>query len=452
MTIARLSTVAVATSLILFPLWALAGSMLQPLQPDPTFGGDGAIVIEIGGTDLAYQGFVESSGEIVVFGESAGINPSEAIMQRIAADGTPTTLSSFDASGFGCSVPRVFRAATRLSGGGYVGAGYVQESCGGIPRYFNALELSEGGALVDEYERLPFANQLAYIQAMGEQSDGRLVAGGFRSTSGFDGDTYDIAVARFTLMGDLDTTFGTGGTFTFDLASALDWTDVLLIDASDRVLVVGYGTNAMGNRDVLVLRLTADGALDPTFGNGGVFQFDLAGFHDSANGIVQAPSGHLLIAANLRNAMDEREPTLLALDESGSLEMAFSGDGMAPIALGGLGGAVLDIALGPGRLIYVAGASLVGGTDPEFFDSAITVLRPDGSADTRFNGGQPHIMPFDSSLGLQGDYPVSIELSDNGEQILVTGYIANPDLTTYRIGVARFTGLDLIFEDGFGAL
>lgn len=448
----ELRPTAVAMMLLLCPPLVFCGPTLQPLDPDPTFAGDGSIVIEIGVHDRAYKGFVEPSGEIVVFGESDNGNASnlEGIMQRIASDGTPTTLSRFDAAGFGCSVPRSFATAVRLSGGGYIGAGYVQESCGGIPRYFNALELTDSGVLVEEYDRLPFANQLAYIWAIGEQSDGRIVAAGFRSTSGFDNDTYDIALARFTMGGELDLTFGTSGTFTFDLASGLDWTDTMLIDSSDRILVVGYGTNAMGDRDVLVLRLTADGALDTTFGTGGVFQFDFAGFHDGATGIAQDLGGRLLVAANVRSAEDAREAMLLGLTETGMLDPGFSGDGMAPIILGGSNDAVSDITIGPGRLIYAVGPTYVGGTSAEFYDMAVTVVRPDGTPDARFNNGLPQVMPFDASLGLQADYPSSVALSQDGEQIVVTGYTDDtPNSTTQRFGVARFIGLDLVFEDGF---
>jgi uncharacterized delta-60 repeat protein len=75
----------------------------------------------------------------------------------------------------------------------------------------------------------------------------------------------DLAVVRFTAEGELDTTFGTGGFITESFASTAS---AVALDSEGNIVVSGVASN--GN--LLVARFTSTGALDTTFGSsGGVF-------------------------------------------------------------------------------------------------------------------------------------------------------------------------------------
>ena len=358
-------------------------------------------------------------------------------------------LGRFGATSPGCGSPRTFLTGIRLNNGDYLGAGYVQEGCTGIPRKFNALQLTPGGLQVEEFDRVAFNNERAYIYALGEQSDGAIVAVGFADQDFQDVSTFDIAVARFTATGDLDPSFGTGGAYLFDFAGDTDWANDVAIDAEDRILIAGYVTNASGDRDLLTIRLTPDGQPDVTFNGDGVLVYDGSGFPDAAAAVELAPGGRILVGGTSRSAADQRNPIILALNEDGSFDAGFGAGGIANVDLGNTNSAIAALHYDAWR-IYVAGTSrAVGGAFVDL-DAAVTVLRADGSPNPLFNGGQPRVFVFDPALGAQSDIPQSIDASADGEQIVVTGYTDNEDRTRQRYGVARFVGLEnALFIDSF---
>lgn len=428
-----------------------AGPPLEPLDLDPTFAGDGTLIVEERPNDLAYTGLMEPSGEIVVFGHSGNGNPSfdEGVLQRIGADGSIGTRSRFGASSFGCSVPRAFLTGIRLNNGDYLAGGYVQEGCSGIPRKFNALQLTPSGGLVEEFDRVPFNNERAYIYALGEQSDGSIVAAGFADEDFSNFSTFDIAVARFTGAGVLDTSFGTNGTFTFDRGNEPDWARDIVIDANDRILITGYATSAAGDRDILIMRLDSDGALDPTFNGTGFRYYDHAGFSDSGSAIDLAPGGRILIGGVLGTSEEQRQAVILALNDNGSLDTGFGVQGLATVDLGNTQSAITDIDYDAGR-IYVTGWSRPFAGERVEIDAAVAVLRSNGAPNPLFNGGQARVFVFDAALGPQADFIQSVDVSDDGEQIVVTGYTDNEPRTVQRFGIARFIGLEnALFADGF---
>jgi uncharacterized delta-60 repeat protein len=102
------------------------------------------------------------------------------------------------------------------------------------------------------------------------QPDGKIVVVG-NVTSEY-GD-WDMGVARLNADGSLDTTFSSDGkkTVWYDLGGDnMDVANAAAITADNRVLLAGWATvNPPLDLDVAVVRLTASGALDSTFGNNG---------------------------------------------------------------------------------------------------------------------------------------------------------------------------------------
>ena len=56
-----------------------AGPLPNPLDLDPSFAGDGTLIIEIAQRDQGYMGLLEESGEIVMFGQSDDSNASATL-------------------------------------------------------------------------------------------------------------------------------------------------------------------------------------------------------------------------------------------------------------------------------------------------------------------------------------------------------------------------------------
>jgi uncharacterized delta-60 repeat protein len=107
------------------------------------------------------------------------------------------------------------------------------------------------------------------------QPDGKILWVG--NTGDPSGLTSDFAIARFTPGGTLDAGFGTGGEvatqfFTPPLLGAQQIADAVVVQPDGRILVGGsarQGQNKAAPVQGALLRLTAGGGLDGTFGTGG---------------------------------------------------------------------------------------------------------------------------------------------------------------------------------------
>ncbi len=123
------------------------------------------------------------------------------------------------------------------------------------------------------------ANRDDYGNGVILQPDGKIVAVG----TSFNGASWDLLVLRYDPDGALDNTFGTGGVVTYNgPASSDDYGSGVALQKDGRIVVVG-GSTVLGNRwDALVLRYNKNGTLDNTFGAGGVVTYN--GSADSDNG------------------------------------------------------------------------------------------------------------------------------------------------------------------------
>jgi uncharacterized delta-60 repeat protein len=91
----------------------------------------------------------------------------------------------------------------------------------------------------------------------------------------------DMGVMRLNANGSLDTTFGVGGArvvgFDRPGSSNSDIVRGMDVDANGRIVLFGEAAGGVGGIDMVVVRLTADGSLDNSFGSGGkaIVAFDL---------------------------------------------------------------------------------------------------------------------------------------------------------------------------------
>jgi uncharacterized delta-60 repeat protein len=109
--------------------------------------------------------------------------------------------------------------------------------------------------------------------ALAVQNDGKVVAGGITQANGSD----DFALARYNTDGSLDPTFGTGGKKITDVGSSSDDQIRAVLMEKDKKILVAGSSNASGSNDFAVGRYLSNGALDPTFGSGGLVTTDVSG-------------------------------------------------------------------------------------------------------------------------------------------------------------------------------
>src|SRR5580765_349620 len=74
----------------------------------------------------------------------------------------------------------------------------------------------------------------------------------------------------FGAAGDLDTTFGEGGTTRLGFEGGQDFGQAVAVQADGRVVVAGYsGLNSFFGTKVTLVRYITNNVLDSSFGNGG---------------------------------------------------------------------------------------------------------------------------------------------------------------------------------------
>jgi hypothetical protein len=115
-----------------------------------------------------------------------------------------------------------------------------------------------------------------------------------------DGMWRDIAVVtRFTQTGQVDTTFGTGGTANVALRSSSDSFTALGVDPSGRPIIGASmgGLSSPNTSDMLLIRLDITGQRDTSFGPNGERQVDVAARGDTPAGFAFTPDARLIAFA-----------------------------------------------------------------------------------------------------------------------------------------------------------
>ena len=222
------------------------------------------------------------------------------------------------------------------------------------------------------------------------------------------GDHPDIALARFTPSGALDTTFGGDGRVVTDLG-ANDYAFDLAIQTDGGIVVAGQRSTPSSSRAV-VQRYNPNGALDAGFGRDGTVFTGFGRRFQSANAVAIAPSGRIVIAGSTSNGTASRSALARYLVD-GHLDRSFGGDGRVTTDVSRSAEQFTDVGIAPdGRVVASGWAEL--GLVPAFAAARYTV---DGRLDDTFDGdGIAHV---DVSGG--ADKATAAALQPDGKLILV---------------------------------
>jgi uncharacterized delta-60 repeat protein len=201
------------------------------------------------------------------------------------------------------------------------------------------------------------------------QADGKLVNVG--SVKRPDG-VRKLQVFRLRPDGSLDPDFGLGGQVVVaDASGAIETGRSVLVEPDGRIVVAG----ARGN-NLLVVRLQANGALDPTFGNGGAYVSEpgsaRSNFLDWPMQIVRTPGGAFRVMASAESV---RDCSVLGLTASGTLDVAFGDAGVLGPDNGFACGALA---------VDAAGRLVLGGTRSGV-DGEVRRILANGKVDSQFH-------------------------------------------------------------------
>jgi uncharacterized delta-60 repeat protein len=244
------------------------------------------------------------------------------------------------------------------------------------------------------------------------QPDDKIVFSGSQVRSGHT-DT-DFAMVRLTADGALDTTFGTNGKVLVDVGNANAGARSLTLLPNGSLLGAGYADIA-GVGTPVVYKVTSAGVLDTTFGTGGVYNAVVLPAQTEA--YFDAPQGNKLVTIGYgrANATTESLDWLsLRLLANGTLDPTYGTNGVARIDVAGFNDQARSLlVLADGRVV-LAGA---GRPTANNVDGAVGVLTANGQPDTAFSPSGVRLY----DLGGANDFLWGVELAPSQDYLVLAG-------------------------------
>jgi uncharacterized delta-60 repeat protein len=218
-------------------------------------------------------------------------------------------------------------------------------------------------------------NTLDQAAAVAIDAQGCVVLAGSSSDFWY-GTGSDIAVARLTSAGWFDPSFGRGGeklygAWNFPAAIAgytTDWASALAVDPRNgNIIVAGGAGNAHDRSDFVLLRLTPSGALDSSFGWGGVSYQTFSSLnglgsytYDYASSVTLDNYGNIVVAGTAADPTTGHSVFAVSrVNAAGGFDTSFGIGGQQYLTFGDMtgqfGAACYGVALDAGGNIVLAG-------------------------------------------------------------------------------------------------
>ncbi|HUM46270.1 MAG TPA: T9SS type A sorting domain-containing protein [Chitinophagales bacterium] len=148
----------------------------------------------------------------------------------------------------------------------------------------------------------------------------------------------DAAIYRILPDGALDATFGTGGVSIFDCGGNQDYVQAMKVLPNGKIVIAGGVYDGAEDVNFFAAQLTANGTLDPSFGTNGITIIpNPAGFgEDIANAIAIQPDGKIILAGSWAvPGFTDDHTTLVRLNINGTLDNSFGTNGIANVTNSG---------------------------------------------------------------------------------------------------------------------
>lgn len=280
-----------------------------------------------------------------------------------------------------------------------------------------------GGIVSTDFSGLPNAGESDdRAFAMVIDPAGRIVLAGWSNARG----VLDFALARYLEDGGLDPTFGVGGKVLTTFGPASSEYVTSLATMGDGIVAAGftYGLpeDPASTEDFALARYTSTGALDPTFGVGGLVTTDFGGQWERALGLAVA--GDEIAAVGLTSPEPPDRYTsygaasdvaVARYDASGALAAGFGVGGMVTTDVQGLVDAADDaVFLADGTLVVAGGAAAQRGSETRSH-LLLLAYAPDGTFASGFGSGGMTV----TSSGRSSSYAHSLVATPT--QLIVAG-------------------------------
>ncbi len=340
---------------------------------DSTFGKSGIVTTSIGISSVVYSIAIQSNGKIVMGGYSFSYKDTIQVFALARYTSNGSLDYTFGNGGIVTlaisSTYSIVQSVAIQSDGKIIAVGTISPNAINLDRYFNnngkmcLVRFTTNGSLDNSVGIVTTTNagKKTCLDDRGNataiQSDGKIVVAG-RSDQKY-------ALIRYNTNGSLDATFGIGGIVATDIWYSIN---SIAIQSDGKILVAGQGSQGL-------IRFNSNGSFDATFGNGGtaIISGDAV-----ANAVTIQNDGKIIVACESQGGT---YISLLRFTANGTLDSSFGFNGIATKS--GLGGRALAIQ-SDGK-IAVAGFSK--NSSPYGYDFALVRYNTNGSLDSTFGTG-----------------------------------------------------------------
>lgn len=460
-------------------------------QLDPHFSGDGKALVDIDKIDSGNAVAVQPDGKIVVAGTLTDSFGSQEIgMARLLSNGSIDT-------GFGnngkikLSRPPdqiAIRALIIQPDGKIVIAGYYQSN-DSQGRTFFAKRFNSNGSFDYNFGsnsdvRMGFGYGYSEANSIAIASDGSIYLGGdVRREYSIGGpiiQDFDFAAVKLTPSGQPDTGFGDQGRLSVAFDEGGDDMDIgnaMAIQSDGKVLLAGRVRKDSQSDEYGLVRFSADGVPDSSFGNlpssgfnaqPGQSVFDIAGYHCHQGASALRVTEITFITTQRRifvggSACYLGTTTIgevAGVQDDGTLDTSFGSSGselvdlnsayeaqhLTSIVLQPPPPSTVSFLVQPKLLVVGYGYSKQYGND----DMLMTRLASNGDVDTTFGLNGQQSVYFDYAQALGDDHAYAGAMYGDGYLVVAGSSQRNSDGDT-DFAVARLLVGDSIFHDGFEA-
>ena len=216
------------------------------------------------------------------------------------------------------------------------------------------------------------------------QPDGKIVMAGYGT---YGGTGRDFTVVRVGQDFTPDSTFNGTGMVHTDISGLDDVANAVSVQPDGATVIAGTTPLGATTTEFTLARYTPTGALDGTFGTGGIVSTQ-SGSSSSPSSVSLTPSGYIVAGGSVTN-FSNLDGLVTRYTPSGTLDTTYADFGRQTITYGPATDSINGLAVQPDGRVVVAGGSIVNGTDQ---DTALA----------RLQDGDPALSIADAST-LEGD-------------------------------------------------
>jgi uncharacterized delta-60 repeat protein len=367
---------------------AVGSAQAKPGTLDPSFGTGGVVTTPFGslGTAVADAAVVQPDGKIVAAGYFASgtslNNRNEIGLARYLPDGSLDTGFGYSADG---------RASLAIGPKSNEGYGVALQPDGkilvagasfnGTDSDFALARFTASGAVDSGFgssgsTTTPILSGNDVAEAVALQPDGKIIVGGYT----YNGSNNDFAIVRYTPDGSVDSTFTGGGAAITPIGPSDDEVRALAVQPDGKIVAAGWSFNG-SNYDFALVRYTANGSLDSSFGTNGKVVTPIGSGDERAFAVALQPDGKIVAAGRSHDdATGTNDFAVVRYKADGTLDSSFGSGGIVTTSIGTKGASANAVAVQPDGKIVAAGSYLPDVKD----DFAAVRYNPDGSVDGGF--------------------------------------------------------------------